>query len=229
MLFFIFPALLCDCIISCYCIFSTRQLEFTTFYSLVTTIKSTWHFIYQIQSCSIHIFCGSWPPESILLPPISICIADGGSKVTSQSWIWTQLFWCPRSGTFLNKLELTSEAPENHENKLHYFWVLRGSKSLICFIIELLQNPICCFSLVQNLKYIKKYLLLCCLFAFLFLNVLLRSTAEILSWHVGAQLFPAALSLGDVASGLYSFEIVLLKCMFWFWDFPDASKAGPMC
>ena len=78
-----------------------------------------------------------------------------------------------------------------------------------------------CLSKIWNT--LKKYLLLRCLFAFLFLKVLLRSAVEILSWHVGAQLFPATLSLGDIASGLYSFEIVLLKCMFWFLDFPDAS------
>lgn len=42
--------------------------------------------------------------------PIPVYIEDWEIKVTSHNWTWTRLSWCPRSGTFLNKLELASEA-----------------------------------------------------------------------------------------------------------------------
>lgn len=86
---------------------------------------------------------------------------------------------------------------------------LRGSKYLILFIIELLQDPICCFCLSEIWNILKKYLLLCCLFAFLFFHVPVRSVAEVLSWHTGAQLTSWYTQLGG-----HSLWLIV------FWNFP---------
>lgn len=113
---------------------------------------------------------------------ISIYIADLEIKVTSHSWTWTLLFWCARSRTFLNKPNLPQK-PHKIMRIKSITWSIKKFKISYFIHYRITSESHMLFLFEYNLKYIKKYLLLCCLFAFLFLNVLLRSVAEILSWH----------------------------------------------